>query len=106
MPPPMENPQPARTSFRQRFNLRTELALALLPTAIVLITLVFLDAFSNQHVLFTSLLFAFHDYSEQTLTLFGLALGMTVVLVALQQAVVWLACRHHRGWHHPQKSDT
>ena len=174
----MEKAQPTWTSFRQLFNLRTELARALLPTAIVLITLVFLDAFSNQHVLFTSLassafliyldpehimnrvrtlliaqplallvgfaaqllissdyeaaalgmlvtilamilldavhppavstslLFAFHDYSEQTLTLFGLALGMTVVLVALQQAVVWLARRYHRGWHHPQKSDT
>lgn len=170
----MKNHSP-RTAFRRRFNLRTELLLALLPTATVLGTLFFLDVFSRQHVLFTSLassafliyldpehimnrvrtlliaqplalfigfgtqllissdyeaaglgmvitilamilldavhppavstslLFAFRDYSEQTLVLFGLALGMTVVLVALEQAVVWLAHRYHGVLHHTDK---
>lgn len=167
------SPPPSRTSFRRRFNLRTELLLVLLPTATVLGTLFFLEAFSRQQVLFTSLassafliyldplhimnrvrtliisqplalligyathlwipgdylaagvgmvltiilmvlfnavhpsavstslLFAFHNYSEHTLVLFGLALGMTVVLVGLEQLAVWLVHRHHGTSHHP-----
>ena len=166
------SPQPPRTSFRRRFNLRTELLLVLLPTATVLGTLFFLEAFSRQQILFTSLassafliyldplhimnrvrtlviaqplalligyaahllvpgdylaagtgmvltilvmvlldavhppavstslLFAFHDYTEATLVLFGMALGMTVVLVGLEQAAVWLVHRYHGKANH------
>ena len=170
MNPPQ--PQPERTLFRRRFNIRTELVLVLLPTATVLGTLFFLETFSRQQILFTSLassafliyldsehmmnrvrtlviaqplalligyaahllvpgdypaagigmvltivvmvlldavhppavstslLFAFHNYSEHTLVLFGMALGMTVVLVALEQAAVWLVHRYQRPSHH------
>ncbi len=155
-----------KKSFRLHFNVKTELLLALLPTLTIMGTLFFLEVFSRQHILFTSLassafliyldpehimnrvrtlliaqpmatlvgygmhnlipstyeaaasamiltivlmivfdamhppavstslLFAFRMYSEHTLVLFGLALGLTVVLVALQQAAVWLL-RHY-----------
>ena len=158
--------------FRKRFDLKTELLLAILPTATVIGTLFFLEIFSQQHVLFTSLsssafliyldpihimnrvrtlliaqpvavivgytahlliasnyqaagvgmvftiilmisldamhppavatslTFAFRTYSEHTLVLFGLALGLTVVLVGLEQSVVWLV---HRFTDHQHK---
>ena len=164
--------QPQRTSFRQRFDLRTELLLVLLPSATVVITLFFLEIFSRQQVLFaslassafliyldpehtmnqvrtllisqllatligfvshllipydymaaglgmiltivlmvvldavhppavsTSLTFAFRDYDEHALILFGLALGLTVALVGLQRTTVWLV----RRYTHPHES--
>ena len=169
-------PQPPRTSFRRRFNIRTELLLVLLPTATVLGTLFFLETFSRQQILFTSLassafliyldpehmmnrvrtlviaqpvalligyaahllvpgdylaagvgmvlsivvmvlldavhppavstslLFAFHDYTETTLMLFGLALGMTLLLVGLEQVSVWLVRRYYRRFHRADSS--
>jgi len=44
----------------------------------------------------TSLAFAFRGGQERDLALFGLALAMTVVLVALQRQAVWLLARLDR----------
>ena len=41
--------------MRKRYNLKTEILLALLPTAIMSLVLFFLEAYSKQHLLFASL---------------------------------------------------
>lgn len=66
---------------------------------LTIVVMVLLDAVHPPAVS-TSLLFAFHDYSEHTLVLFGLALGMTLVLVGLEQTAVWLMHHYPRPPHH------
>ena len=64
-----------------------------LAMAITIVLLILLDAV-HPPAISTSLSFAFRAGSESNLVLFGMAVGMTAVLVVLERGALWLLARY------------